>query len=165
MLQYHTIPIYIYRYIYYLYLIYLCNILKRYLFDFIGECRYHNCCCFSYHLFIQVYKHIYIYIYAYFIHICTCGIDELLRSLLSDTPSLSCLFAQILLLSAVSSPNYCSQLHLVLATSWHTIQLRSLTRKFPFKTSFDHRHLALGEHRKLTYGIKIEIRRIPIMIN
>ena len=109
MLQYHTIHIYIYRYIYLLYLIYLCNILKRYLFDFIGECRYHNCCCFSYHLFIQVYI-TYIYIYAYFIHICTCGIDELLRSLLSDTPSLSCLFAQILLLSAVSSPNYCSQL-------------------------------------------------------
>ena len=161
MLQYHIIPIDRYTYLLYIYT-YLCNILKRYLFDFIGECRYHN--CFSYHLFIQVYKHMYIYIYTYLFTYAHVGSTNFC-DLFSDTPSLSYLFAQILLLSAVSSPNYCSQLHLVLATSWHTIQLRSLTRKFPFKTSFDHRHLALGEHRKLTYGIKIEIRRIPIMIS
>ena len=113
MLQYHTIHIYIYRYIYLLYLIYLCNILKRYLFDFIGECRYHNCCCFSYHLFIQVYKHIYICIFYSHMHMWdrrTFAISSLRYSfsqlsLRSDTSSLSCLFSQ-LLLSATSCLSY-----------------------------------------------------------
>ena len=104
MLQYHTIPIYIYRYIYLLYLIYLCNILKRYLFDFIGECRYHNCCCFSYHLFIQVYKHIYMHILFTYAHVGSTNFCDL--------------FSQILLLSAVSSLRYFfSQLSLLPTTA------------------------------------------------